>query len=105
MDFAKVYRAFCENTLNQRHARIITLRIAHHLNDIGTKRMTKPADDAPRTSLRFRSDLFAIRLWREGSGEDEQWHGQLEHLASGQSRHFHDWDSFVAGLTELSGQK
>lgn len=67
--------------------------------------MTKPTDDAARTNLRYRSDLFSIRIWREGSGENEQWRGLLEHLASGQSRHFHDWDSFVLGLNELTVQK
>jgi len=67
--------------------------------------MTKPADDAARTSLRYRSDLFAIRLWREGGEGNEQWHGQLEHIASGQARQFHDWDTFVNGLNELTGQK
>jgi hypothetical protein len=49
--------------------------------------------------------LFAIRLWREGEGEDAHWRGQLEHIASGQARHFHDWDTFVTGLNELTGQK
>jgi hypothetical protein len=44
-------------------------------------------------------------LWREGSGEDAQWCGQLEHIASGQARQFHDWDTFVTGLNELTGQK
>lgn len=67
--------------------------------------MTKPSNDAAYTNLRYRSDLFAIRLWREGSGENERWRGQLEHMASGQTRHFHDWDSFVAGLNELTEPK
>lgn len=67
--------------------------------------MTNPPDDLAKTNLRYRSDLFAIRLWREGSGEDAQWRGQLEHVDSGQTRHFHDWDSFVDGLNELTGEK
>lgn len=66
--------------------------------------MTRSSDDAAHTNLRFRSDWFAIRLWREGSGDDEHWRGQLEHAASGQSRYFHDWDSFVNGLNELTGE-
>ena len=67
--------------------------------------MIKLPDDLARTSLKYRANLFAIRLWREGTGEDEQWHGHLEHVASGQSRYFHDWDTFVNGLNELTGEK
>jgi hypothetical protein len=64
--------------------------------------MIKQLNDLARTSLKYRSDLFAIRLWREESVEDEQWRGQLEHMASGQARYFHDWDTFVNGLNELT---
>ena len=67
--------------------------------------MTNPPDDLAKTNLRYRADLFAIRLWREGTGEDAQWLGQLEHVSSGQARHFHDWESFVDGLNELTGEK
>jgi hypothetical protein len=67
--------------------------------------MNQLPNDLERTNMRYRSVLFAIRLWREGSGEDEHWRGQLEHVTSGQSRHFHDWDSFVNGLNELAGDQ
>ena len=67
--------------------------------------MIRPVDDAARTNLRYRSDSFTIRLWREDAGEDERWHGHLEHIASGQSRYFHDWDSFVNGLNELTAHR
>ncbi|MBP7686426.1 MAG: hypothetical protein KA765_00885 [Thermoflexales bacterium] len=67
--------------------------------------MTNPPDDLAKTNLRYRSDLFAIRLWREGAGEGAQWRGQLEHAASGQTHDFHDWDSFMDGLNTLTGEK
>jgi hypothetical protein len=66
--------------------------------------MTRLPIELERTSMRYRSVLFAIRLWSDGPGEDEHWRGQLEHVASGQARCFHDWDSFVTGLNELADE-
>jgi len=55
--------------------------------------------------LRFRSELFAIRLWQEESVENEgAWRGCLHHIASGQMHDFHDWDTLIDGLMRLAGQ-
>lgn len=64
--------------------------------------MFNPPDDVPSTNMRFRSDLFSIRLWREVDGDGERWRGRMDHVATGRVRYFHDWDSFVQGLSELA---
>ena len=61
-----------------------------------------PPKDAGTTNLRYRSGLFVIRLWQENSDGEACWHGLLEHSASGRSRDFDDWDTFVAALNEFS---
>ncbi len=63
------------------------------------------ANELPSTSLRYRSDLFSIQLWPEENGNTERWHGHMVHLATGHARDFYDWDTFVAGLNELTVHK
>jgi hypothetical protein len=48
------------------------------------------------------SHLVTIRLWQEelGSGRSE-WRGQLQLVASGETRYFRDWAALVAHLDEM----
>ncbi len=63
-----------------------------------------PANSAT-TRFRYSSEMFVIRLWREESAVScAEWHGRIQHIASGEIRFFHDWDTFIGGLTELTRQ-
>ena len=45
------------------------------------------------------SQLFTIRLWAEALGEDHQEiRGKVQHVASGEARHFRDWTTLEAFL-------
>jgi len=55
--------------------------------------------------FRFRSELFAIRLWQEESIEsDSAWRGCLHHIASGKTHEFYDWETLIDGLMQLVGR-
>jgi len=59
------------------------------------------------THFRFRSEQFVIYLWREEAAEVAacavaEWRGRMRHVISGEIRFFHDWDTFIGGLTELT---
>jgi hypothetical protein len=56
------------------------------------------------TRLRYRSEYFVIRLWREEVPPDAEWRGRMQHVTSGEVRFFHNWDTFIGGLTELTSQ-
>jgi hypothetical protein len=48
------------------------------------------------------SHLFMLRLWPEdlGSGQTD-WRGKVQHVNSGESRYFRDWqtlEAFIEGL-------
>jgi hypothetical protein len=65
----------------------------------------EPLNEQSSSWLRFRSELFSIRLWHEGRADgDGRWRGRLHHVASGEQREFWDWETFIAGLFELTGQ-
>jgi hypothetical protein len=48
------------------------------------------------------SYLFTVRLWSEdlGSGQIER-RGRVQHVASGESRYFRDWQTFEAFIEGL----
>jgi hypothetical protein len=49
---------------------------------------------------------FVVRLWHEWTAEGPHWRGRIEHLQSGESRAFLDWDgllSFVHRFAALDG--
>lgn len=47
------------------------------------------------------SQLFTIRLWVETLGDDHQeYRGKVQHVASGEARHFRDWATLEAFLLE-----
>lgn len=48
-----------------------------------------------------RSQLFTIRMWREDLTTDRiEWRGQVQHVSSGKSRYFRDWQTMVEFLKE-----
>jgi hypothetical protein len=48
-----------------------------------------------------RYDAFVLRVWRSGTGDDEQWAGRLEHLPDGITCRF---GSLAALLTYLGAE-
>jgi hypothetical protein len=51
---------------------------------------------------RHASHLFTIRVWLEEqpSGEKE-WHGKVQHVATGNARYFREWTTLVAYLEKM----
>ena len=67
--------------------------------------MSESLNEQSSSWLRFRSELFAIRLWREGPPDGGgTWRGWLHHMPSGEKREFWDWETFIASLIELAGR-
>lgn len=55
------------------------------------------------THFRFRSEQFIIYLWQEETANaSAEWRGRMRHVISGEVRFFHNWDTFIGGLTELT---
>ncbi len=51
-----------------------------------------------------RYDAFVLRVWRSGTGHEEQWAGRLEHLPDGATFRFGSLDALLAYLgAELAG--
>lgn len=48
------------------------------------------------------SDLFKVRLWAEVVGDGQQeYRGTVQHVVSGEARHFRDWSTLEAFLVEI----
>ena len=48
-----------------------------------------------------RPQLFTVRVWREDRGDGQsEWRGQVQHLLSGETRYFRDWQTLVAFIVE-----
>jgi hypothetical protein len=48
------------------------------------------------------SHLFTIRIWLEELGNRRsEWRGQVQLVASGETRYFRDWAALIAHLTEM----
>ncbi|MFN8598781.1 MAG: hypothetical protein U0559_21670 [Anaerolineae bacterium] len=61
--------------------------------------------DLIATRFRYRSEHFVIRLWQDGDcPPNARWRGRMQHVTTGEVRFFHDWDTFIGGLTELTTQ-
>ena len=54
--------------------------------------MTNPT--APATTV----VTFVVRFWRETSGDEVRWRGQIEHVQSGQSAAFLNLDAMLRFL-------
>jgi hypothetical protein len=49
----------------------------------------------------YLSQLFTIRLWEEALGDGHQeYRGKVQHVVSGEARHFRDWTTLEAFLLE-----
>lgn len=45
------------------------------------------------------SQLFTVRLWIEDLGDGQrEWRGQVQHVASGETRYFREWSPLEAFL-------
>ena len=45
------------------------------------------------------SDLFIVRVWPEHMSDgNTEWRGKVQHVVSGETLFFHDWDTMLAFL-------
>ncbi len=51
--------------------------------------------------LRYRSQLFTVRLWREPLNDHFEWRGKVQHVTSGEVRYFRDWATLIAVLQDM----
>jgi len=53
------------------------------------------------------AQLFTVRVWPEELGAgDVEWRGRVEHVPSGTSRYFRDWETLLAFVqAQLSGRE
>ena len=57
--------------------------------------------DTNATTFHSCSELFTVRLWREDRGEGRvEWRGKVQHVLSGETRYFRDWQVLLAFLQE-----
>ncbi len=47
------------------------------------------------------SELFTVRLWREQLNDHYEWRGKVQHVTSGETRYFRDWQGLVARMQEM----
>jgi hypothetical protein len=48
------------------------------------------------------SEFFSLRLWHEILGEGEtEWRGRIQHVTSGDTRYFRDWQTLIDFLVEV----
>ena len=55
-----------------------------------------------------RSGLFLVRIWAEQAGDgtrQAEYHGKVQRVADGESRHFNDWPALIELLIEMSRKK
>ena len=62
--------------------------------------MPEPLLVSPGT-LRYHSELFTVRVWREQLDEQWEWRGKIQHVTSGEARYFRDWETLIARLQEM----
>jgi hypothetical protein len=46
------------------------------------------------------SELFTVRLWREQLNDHWEWRGKVQHVLSGETRYFRDWQTLLAFIQE-----
>ncbi len=54
-----------------------------------------------QSEVRYRSQLFTVRLWRETLNDHFEWRGKVQHVTSGEVRYFKDWSTLIAALQEM----
>lgn len=48
------------------------------------------------------SHLFTLRVWTEMvDAEEREWRGTVQHVSSGESRHFRDWSTLIDHVIAL----
>jgi hypothetical protein len=63
--------------------------------------MPEPPADSGATAFHTRSELFTLRVWREDLGEGRvEWRGKVQHVLSGETRYFRDWQTVLAFVQE-----
>ena len=50
---------------------------------------------SPPSELRYHSQLFTVRLWREQLTDHWEWRGKVQHVMSGETRYFRDWETLI----------
>jgi hypothetical protein len=63
--------------------------------------MTEPPSVSKRGEFTYPSELFTVRLWREQVNDHWEWRGKVQHVTSGETRYFHQWETLVAALQEM----
>ena len=53
------------------------------------------------SELRYRSQLFTVRLWREQLNDHFEWRGKVQHVTTGEVHYFRDWDTLIACLQDM----
>ena len=61
----------------------------------------------PEELLEGEAQLFTVRVWPEELEVGQvEWRGKAQHVGSGQSRYFRDWETLVGFLqAQLSGRE
>ena len=54
-----------------------------------------------QSKLRYRSQLFTVRLWREQLNDHWEWRGKVQHVTTGEAHYFRDWDTLIARLQDM----
>ncbi|MCX8061201.1 MAG: hypothetical protein N3D16_01325 [Anaerolineales bacterium] len=63
--------------------------------------MTEPNAGFDELRDTHRSTLFTVRVWQEELGEGQsEWRGKAQHVLSGETRYFRDWQILVAFIVE-----
>lgn len=44
------------------------------------------------------SRLFTLRIWQEAVGDTPEWRGKVQHVGSGETRHFRNWEALTMFL-------
>jgi hypothetical protein len=50
------------------------------------------------------SHLFLVRFWSEEKQERQgwEWSGRVQHILTGEARHFHDWGTLVSLMMQMA---
>ena len=57
-------------------------------------------------SRQRQSHLFTVRLWAEAIDEGmAEWRGKVQHVISGETHYFRDWNDLTAYLQAMSSQR
>lgn len=48
-----------------------------------------------------RSHLFLVRLWAGEMSSQNEWHGRVQHILTGEAHSFRHWTALVEGLLAM----